>query len=268
MIKPAIKLKLILWLALGLLVLIVWQLRLQASPIKGTSWNYLFNVGVAVFYFVAAGLAFGRRRLLPVSNRGRSVLSYFGLAALFWGLAFVVWTYYNVILEQSVPYPSLADPLFLASYPLLGLAVLRIRENYRVKSGPTFTRESILFIALTTLAIFAFLNRPDLSPDLGLAKNLLNVAYSLGDVLLVTMAYVGIRGSRVKERLGLYTIVLFLVLQAAADFLFAYRNNAGVYWNGDVADLLFGASGWLLALALAQDDLLIPFQKGNGTLKR
>ena len=261
MIKPAIKLKLLLWLALGLLVLVVWQFRLQIKQTKGTDWNYLFNVGVAVFYLVAAGLAFGRRRLLSKADQGRIVLGYFGFAALFWGVAYLIWTYYNLILDQSVPYPSLADLFFLVSYPLLGLGVWQLRENYSVKTNPKFTREALLFVVLACVVIFAFLNRPDLSPDLGLAKNLLNVAYSLGDVLLVTMAFVGLRGGQIKNHLGLFTVVLFLVLQAAADFLFAYRNNSGLYWNGDIADLLFGVSGWLLALALAQDNLLARSKK-------
>jgi hypothetical protein len=260
MIKPAMKLRVVVWLALGLIALVVWQIRLQLNPIKTTDWNYLFNAGVAFFYFAAAGLAFARRRLLSEHDEGRAVLRNFGLAALFWGLAYIVWAYYNLILTQSIPYPSLADAFFLLAYPLLGVGVWQLREWQQIQNTRGFNRRLALFVVLATIAIFAFLNRPDVSPDLGLTKNLLNVAYSLGDVLLVSMAFVGFSGGKIKKHLGLFTFAMFLAFQAIADFMFAYTNNNGSYWNGNFTDLLFGISGFLLALALAQDNLLTVYK--------
>jgi hypothetical protein len=74
--------------------------------------------------------------------------------------------------------------------------------------------------------------------------------------MLVAVAFIELRSGQAKKYKGLYFLVAFLLLQAGGDFLFAYRNNADTYWNGDFADLLFGASAFTLSLAIGQNNLL------------
>jgi hypothetical protein len=237
-------------------LLIGWNILLYRNELRSSNWNYLFNVAVATFYILAFVVAFVRSRAARIPQLSRKVYLYLGLAALSWGIATLIWTYYNLILKIGVPYPSFADLFFLLSYPLLGAALINLHESYGSLRSPKAVREAMLIVAVSTIAIFAFLNRPDLSPDLGLVKNLLNVAYSLGDVLLVAIALIELRSGHAKKNKGLYLLIAFLLLQAGGDFLFAYRNNAGTYWNGDVADMLFGASAFMLALSVAQNKLM------------
>jgi diguanylate cyclase len=242
-------------LIFSFLALATWQGFLSATNSTTTTWNYLFNAAVGAFYILVSILAFRRCRKTQLGS-SRKILIYIGLAALSWGIAFLIWTYYNLVLQVNTPYPSLADLAFLISYPLLGFALWELHINYDTSITSKDVQESIAIVVASAVVIFFYLNRPDLSPDLGLTKNLLNVAYSLADVMLVAIAFIELRSGQAKKYKGLYFLVAFLLLQAAGDFVFAYRNNEGIYWNGDFADLLFGASAFTLALAVGQNNLL------------
>ncbi len=243
-------------LILSFLLLATWQGLLAATNAKTTTWNYLFNAAVGVFYVVASIVAFRRSQHTKPHSSSRKILIYLGLAALSWGIAFLVWTYYNLVVQVDIPYPSIADLFFLVSYPLLGFALWELHINYDTFISSKDIQESVVIVLVAAVVIFFYLNRPDLSPDLGLTKNLLNVAYSLADVMLVAIAFIELRSGQAKKYKGLYFLVAFLLLQAGGDFLFAYRNNADIYWNGDFADLLFGASAFALALAVGRNNLL------------
>lgn len=242
-------------LTIAFLALVGWELILQHNPIKTTVWNYHFNSAVAAFYFIAAALAFWRMRDYDSNCPEKRALKYFGLAGLLWGLAFMVWVYYNVVLHSTVPFPSLADVFFIPAYPLFGFAIWNMREAYHTKLNARGVRDAIIYVVVSAIIILTFLNRPDLSPDLGMFKNLLNVTYSIGDVLLVAAAFIEIRSGQAKKHRSLYLLAMFLLLQASGDFMFAYHNNAEKYWNGESADLFFGASGYVFALMLAQNKL-------------
>lgn len=245
-------------LILGFIILVAWELLLQGQSDKTTFWNYQFNSGVAVFYFAAFAIAFWRMRKYSTNQSERRALRYFGLTGLFWGLGFVVWVYYNLVLKRTIPFPSIADVFFAPAYPLLGYALWHLRQAYNTRINDKAVRDSIIIVVISAIVILVFLNRPDLSPDLGLSKNILNVIYSLGDIMLVAVALIELRSGQARKYKGLYLLVLFLLFQASGDFLFAYHNNAdpSQYWNGDISDLLFGASGFMLAYMLAQNKLL------------
>lgn len=234
-----------------------WSSLLFRQGLTTSVWNYLFNIAVALLYLFAFIIAVWHSRKPEIPRQSRNILIYFGLAALFWSIGSLIWAYSNIILNISVPYPSWADLFFLLSYPIFGITLWNLHESYAgPRASSAAIRDSTIIVVVSAVVIFAFLNRPDVSPDLGLSKNLLNVAYSLGDVMLVAIALVELRSGIAKKHRGLYLLIGFFLLQAGGDFLFAARNNAGAYWNGDMSDLLFAASALCLTLALAQNNLV------------
>lgn len=243
-------------LVLSFLLATYWEVQLQVNPLKDTVWNYSFNLAIAAFYVLAAAIAFWSLRSRRSTQASRSILRYFGMAAGFWAIAFAIWATYNLALERDVPYPSLADAFFILAYPFLGLALWKLHVSYGTRPTDRTIGEAMVIVAISAALIFVFLNRPDVSADLGLTKNLLNVAYSLGDILLLTMAFLQLRSGQAAKYPGLYLLVIFLLLQVAADTLFSYRNNASIYWNGDIADFYFAASGFVFALTLVNGKLL------------
>lgn len=243
-------------LVLSFLLLAYWEVQLQGNPSKETAWNYSFNLAIAGFYAVAAATAFWKLQAFRRTQISHSILRYFGIAAACWALAFAVWAGYNLILARNVPYPSFADAFFVLAYPFLGLALWKLHISYGTRPTNQAIGQAMLIVTVATVLIFVFLNRPDVSADFGLTKNLLNVSYSLGDVLLLAMALLQLRSGQAVKHPGLYLLVIFLLLQVAADALFSYRNNASLYWNGDIADFYFAASGLVFALTLVNSKLL------------
>lgn len=243
-------------LVLSFLLVTYWEIQLQATPSKDTTWNYSFNLAIAIFYAIAALVAFWRLRVFRHNQASYSILRYFGIAAACWALAFTIWMAYNLTLARDIPYPSFADAFFILAYPFLGLALWRLHISYGTRPTNQAIGQAMVIVTVSAILIFVFLNRPDVSADFGLTKNLLNVSYSLGDVLLLTMALLQLRSGQAVKHPGLYLLVIFLLLQVAADALFSYRNNASLYWNGDIADLCFAASGLVFALTLINGKLL------------
>ena len=237
-------------LAFVFLLVAYWEVRLQVSPLKNTVWNYGFNLVIAASYLMAAAAAFWAQRSFRPNQAAYSILRSFGIAALLWTVAFSIWATYNLVLHDDIPYPSLEDAFFIAAYPFLGLALWKLHFSYKTKPTNKTIGEAMIIVATSAILIFIFLNRPDVSSDLGLTKNLLNIAYSLGDVLLLAMALLQLRSGQAIKHPGLYLLVIFLLLQVAADALFSYRNNASIYWNGDIADFYFAVSGLTFALTL------------------
>lgn len=243
-------------LVLGFVLVAYWEVLLQANPLKDTTWNYSFNLAIATFYAIAAITAFWRLKVFRRNQISHSILRYLGIAAACWALAFTIWAGYNLILARDIPYPSFADAFFILAYPFLGLALWKLHSSYGTRPTNQAIGEAVIIVIISAVLIFVFLNRPDVSADFGLTKNLLNVSYSLGDVLLLTMALLQLRSGQAVKHPGLYLLVIFLLLQVAADALFSYRNNASLYWNGDIADFYFAASGLVFALTLINGTLL------------
>ena len=54
------------------------------------------------------------------SKVGKAII-FLSLGLITWGIGMVIWLYYNIVLDVSVPYPSLADAAFILSWPLWGI---------------------------------------------------------------------------------------------------------------------------------------------------
>jgi hypothetical protein len=234
-------------LAVGVLA---WWVALQNYMEHTSIWNYLFNLGYgAVFAFTAfvamrGAQIFGRR-----SNVGR-VFLYFGIAMALWAAGLAMWTYDNVITQIDVPYPSVADIPFLLFYPFMGLGLWRLDDITQRTPNSSRLLASLPLILVSMLIVFVVLRRPDLSSSLPLMERLANVAYSLGNAFLISMTLVAWQSAMKHFSRGLYWIITSLMVLAAGDYLFSYRSAKGLYWNGDISDLLYAAFAILFAQGL------------------
>lgn len=231
-------------ISLSLLTFFVacWALYLQLSPDKTTTWNYLYNIGYGLLYFFGAFMGVtGAIRLSTQTNMGKALL-YLGLGLGSYGSGLVIWSYYNIILQVEIPYPSASDILFLFFIPLIAAGCLSALGIVRSQLSRRSALEAVGIFIISSLVVFGFLNRPDLSRDLPFLTKLFNIAYPLGDTILLTLAYTTVRISGGGMRSGMMLISLGLLFQVLGDMVFAYRTTTETYWNGDIADILFSAS--------------------------
>ena len=112
--------------AVSTLVLGVW---LAAGVGGATVSRTVSNVSLGIAAFAAAACCFVRAR--GVRGRVRWAWALIGGSTLSWGLGQLVWTWYESILGDEVPFPSLADVGYLGMIPLTaaGLLMLPVDEQ-------------------------------------------------------------------------------------------------------------------------------------------
>jgi hypothetical protein len=93
------------------------------------------------------------------ASRGRARLSWALLAvsAFLWGLGSVTWYYFDVVAEQPVPFPSLADAGFLLAVPfaiaglmLYSSASSRTTSQLRTVLDGSIIAGALLFVSWAT----------------------------------------------------------------------------------------------------------------------
>ncbi len=159
--------------------------------------------------------------------------------------------YWTVVIRPLVPqpFPSLADVLWLASYPLLyGCLLLLLRRQLRGIGVSAWLDGVICGLGAATVTS-AFLLGPVLSTLGGpLATVAVNLAYPIADLLLVAFllggsAVLGGRPSRAALLLGAGFLVFALV-----DVIYLVQVAHGSYLQGRWVDALWPIGFLLMAL--------------------
>jgi diguanylate cyclase (GGDEF)-like protein len=150
----------------------------------------------------------------------------------------VVYSVYVYVLHRE-PFPSPADALYLASYPLLAgalLVMIRSRTGGRDRAGLI---DALIIATGLGLLSWAFLMRPIASDtSVALGSRLVSIAYPLADVLLLTVI-ARLYTSRGARSASYRLLATALLLQLGADIVYAGLTTYGGY-EGGALDL-----GWM-----------------------
>lgn len=228
-------------------ILLIWELVLFANPDKSTIWNVLFNFGYAKMFLFAGltALFFGRRNSLA-GARGNMMI-FLGFAALSFVIALWIWAYYALVLHINAPFPSLADGFFLLYTILFAGGVLCLVRIF----SPVITRrqviESVSLIAILSICFFVWLILPRFDSNHSFLTQFFTFSLPIMDAVILSLLLICLRASGGSSNQYLYLFMVSGFFLVAADYLFLYRQQAGVYWNGDFSDLFYLLSGYALA---------------------
>lgn len=178
---------------------------------------------------------------VAVRRTGRSRLA---LACIGLGIAAAVagdgvWAFDEVVRHRTTPVPSVADVLYLASYPLelLGLSVL-LRSRLRRADLGTLLDAAIIACGAASLAWTFLIRGSALDSEATMLQRSVSIAYPVMDLLLLVVA--------VKLLLTLRTwrtaeswFVLALLSGMMADIVYALLTTAGTYQPGSWVDSVF-----------------------------
>ncbi len=148
-------------------------------------------------------------------------------------LAEAIWAYYEVVLGQDVPYPSIADLFWLFGYAMIWLALF---TQYRLFQVAPSRRQRQIIAAL--VIVFFLIGgwvviRPIIQgfdPSDALSS-LLNVAYPLFDLALLVLALVVIFSfGQGRFVMAWHILGGGLVFMAAADLMFVYADWNEIYY--------------------------------------
>lgn len=188
-----------------------------------------------------------------VHLRGRRRLAWLLIAAscMSWGLGEAIWGYYDGVLMDGLPFPSLADVGYMAAIPLSVAALLCFRSFRDSLAVEVAAAVDALIVACSLFTVSWTLLLDTLyhsSAQSDLARAI-SLAYPIGDIVLVTLAvYVSLR-ARSWARRSILLLTFGFVLNSFADSSFTYLTATAQYATGNPIDVLWLAGFVLIGLA-------------------
>jgi diguanylate cyclase (GGDEF)-like protein len=164
--------------------------------------------------------------------------------------------FYSFVLSgmDDPPYPSFADPLYLAWYPLAYLSVLLVlRGRVRRFHASMWLDGLVAGLGAAAFAAAYLVDRVISLTGGSTAEIVVNIAYPTGDILLILVLVGGgaVLGAGISRALAALTIGF--ILTTTADIV--YLLGADTYTEGGPTDLLWllGVVALCSAPALGQD---------------
>ena len=164
------------------------------------------------------------------------------------------WYLYPVGLHGVLPYPSVADALFITSYIVSGvaLALLTRSRSTGAQSRADLIDTAIIGLGLASVS-WTFLIAPALNGStLGLAGQLTSIAYPLLDITLLSLA-IRLAVTPGARMISHWLVLLWIAGQFAADSAFAATTLSGAFSYGDLT-----FAGWLLSFVFIGSAALHP----------
>jgi two-component system, cell cycle response regulator len=234
------------WIAAALMAAFLIQAASGAGAGEGLFQDYVYN-GLLL---TGAGFCLWRAAAFREERVAWLVM---GLGIVAWTAADVLWTaVYGD--DPSPPYPSVSDALWLLYYPA-ACATLLLLARSRIGHIRANLLLDGLIAALATAAIgCAALWTPVVEAGAGdlSAEVLTNLAYPIGDLLLLglVVAILGLTGWRPSR--GLVLLGLGLAIAAVADGIYLVQTAEGTYSEGTLLETLWPLSALLVGLSAWQ----------------
>jgi two-component system cell cycle response regulator len=214
--------------------------------LDGWADHWLYNVILAL-----AAVACVARGVLVRTERSGWLALGIGIAA--WTAGDVYWSA-ELSGRKEIPYPSLADALYIAFYPLAYAGIILIVRE-RVTEFPASQWLDGLIGALAAAGVGTALLAPALTDAAkgDTATIATNLAYPLADVVLLSFVIGALTltlvqgGTRPVREWALLAGGLLVV--AIADVLFLHLEATGAYVEGGAVDALWPIGMVLIALA-------------------
>jgi signal transduction histidine kinase len=184
---------------------------------------------------------------------GWSAWALIGLGILGWGIGEIIWVYYSGWLDLEVPYPGWADVFYVGAYPLVFAGVLMLphvhaRKWERVRLSLDTLAGTVAVSAITWT--FYLRDAVYLDPEANLLENFINLAYPVGDlILLVGLLVLATRRSQYQFDGRLLMLALATLLTTFADIVYVFQIEAGTYVDGGRLDAMWLAAYGLYAIA-------------------
>jgi signal transduction histidine kinase len=178
---------------------------------------------------------------------------------MFWFAGDVYWDSYRWFVGHQAPYPSPADILYLAGYPLLIVGALVLFRGWGRPRIGDLLDGAIIGLATGMLAAPVLLE-PLLAQGSSAFETAIAVGFPVGD-FIVTAAFVQLIFRGGVRNFSLRCVLLAMVGIVVADAIYSFLNVTGKYTAGMAID-----AGWLIGYALWGVAALHPSMRRIGSL--
>jgi len=171
-----------------------------------------------------------------------------GMGILCYVLGQMGFTYYDLVLHQAPPFPSLADIGYLIEYPffLLGILLLPSRP-IPVASRARIALDGLMIMTAALTFSWYFILGPVIQQgtETVLAK-VVAAAYPLADIVLIScLLILALRPGERALRRAAYVLALALGFYVVMDSIYGYLTLNDLYVTGTIFDV-----GWPVAYML------------------
>jgi len=249
----------------AVVVSLLFAAGLAGYPFLPMLWQ---GVTYQVLGMVAVGsVVAGVRLWRPPRPTGWYLLA--GGLAMF-SIADAMWFFYDSVLREEIPDPSVVDVVYLAAYPLLAWGLVSLaRAGHSGRSWGLLIEGGIFGMA--TFAVgWAALVEPALDGAAGsTVAGWVHVAYPVADVVLLGVLTGTAFGAISRVRTWSYTLLVAgVVFQLAGDIVFAVIEPDGGYQTGHWVDLTWLLSYGLLAVAALHPSMQRLTSAGDHPMRR
>ena len=214
---------------------------------------------------ISAGLSFIFALILIIRERkrkskGKKYVSLF-IAILFWFCAEILYTYYQSVMRNDIPYPSYADILWLLGYVFMAHHLYSSFYYWNKKNK--FSESSVFIITIFSALLILFLVQSSvITYSNDIYSILVAILYHISDGIILIPALILFWNLRYKKFLFIHKalISLSVIMNTFADVGYIFTFNLGKNIIIEYAwtwDLLYNLSYILLAGALFWYDKLI-----------
>lgn len=239
-------------------MLIYWYF-MNLDGLQNTQVNFIFGLFLAFMPLIGAfcGFSISKQWGFLSSKLGRTVF-YVSLGLMFWGLATLIFAYFNIVLQQDVPYPSVADVFYLLLYVFYTLGAYQLMHVVGAKQSLKSIHGKIVLgfvpFIIFVLTYFLFIKDIAMGFEQLNVEFILDLAYPFLDSVLLCFALLtlvlsfGQLGG--KYRLAIYILLLGFVIEYFADFGFSFTTSNETFFVGNWVDLLFLTSTFLVSFSV------------------
>ncbi len=240
----------------------------KASAKQAWFWHVLLAGAAIVGYQIVLPLslrpiAYPAFTLLTVAmfavgvrrNRPEQLWAFwmFGIGTLATGLGDVAYFVHEPIFGVEVPYPSVADVLYLSAYACWAAGILILVRGRGARREIRGWIDTAIAIVAFGLVEFVFLIYPYFtSPDEPLVARVVSAAYPLADLLIIG-ALARLLISPGSKTMSFRFLVFGFLALFASDSVYGVLAMAGNYFEGSLVD-----AGWMVAYALFAATALHP----------
>jgi diguanylate cyclase (GGDEF)-like protein len=165
-----------------------------------------------------------------------------------WAAGQAAWSYYELVLGEEVPFPSVADIGFL-SFTLAATAGLVVwlgsQGHQIVARGRDLLDGAIIAVALLLISWITTLGTVVADNTVSGTNLALSLAYPVGDLVLATLALLALARGAGSERATLVVLTMGIGGLALSDSAYVYLTSTGDYSS---AHLVTG--GWVVGFLL------------------
>lgn len=244
------------FLVLFLILNLFYWIFLILLGTKDSYWGYLYSFLITIPSMLC-GIGIFRSKFwgLFKTNIGKAIF-FISAGSLSWGIGNIIWTYYNFIVHESLPYPSLADLGFGSAYSFWIAGIIFLAKatgtKFEIKQKPGKLFLLIIPLIIVSISYYFLLFGVNRSYRLEtFLKTFLDLYYPSMDVIIITLATIifglSVNFFRGRYRLSIYAILFGFGFLYLADSTFSYTTAQNIYFNGNLADFLFTIAFSLLA---------------------